>query len=96
MRERRLASALRYDGAGSAPRVVASGAGMLADCVVERAEAAGVPVLEDAALAQALAALDLGENVPHVLYQAVAEALLWALELDRRVRPSGVREELKR
>ena len=41
---------------------------------------------EDSALAQALAELELGSEIPPLLYQAVAEALVWALRLDRSLR----------
>jgi flagellar biosynthesis protein len=41
-----------------------------------------VPVRDDAALAEALASLDLGIDVPEELYRAVAEALAWAYRLD--------------
>ena len=77
------ASALRYDSAGGAdaPRVVASGRGLVADAIVEAARAAGVPIREDALLAEALAALELGSEVPPELYQAVAETLVWAYAL---------------
>jgi flagellar biosynthesis protein len=78
------AAALRYDGSDSAPRVVASGRGIVAERIVAEARAAGVPVRDDAALAEALAGLDLGANVPEELYRAVAEALAWAYRLDAR------------
>jgi flagellar biosynthesis protein len=81
-RERRVA-ALRYDaGADEAPRVVATGRGHVAERILAEARAAGVPVRDDAALAEALAGLDLGVNVPEDLYRAVAEALAWAYRLD--------------
>jgi flagellar biosynthesis protein len=83
-RPRRLrATALRYEGEG-APRVVAAGAGLIAERILEEARAAGVPVREDAALASALEALDLGAEVPEALWRAVAEALAWAYRVDRR------------
>jgi type III secretion system FlhB-like substrate exporter len=47
-----------------------------------------VPVRDDAALAQALAGLDLGVQVPDDLYRAVAEALAWAYRLDSRPTPT--------
>ena len=79
----RRAAALRYEaGADAAPRVVASGRGIVAERIVAEARAAGVPVRDDAALAEALAGLDLGANVPEELYRAVAEALAWAYRLD--------------
>jgi flagellar biosynthesis protein len=82
-RRPRRAAALRYEaGADAAPRVVASGRGIVAERIVAEARAAGVPVRDDAALAEALAGLDLGANVPEELYRAVAEALAWAYRLD--------------
>jgi flagellar biosynthesis protein len=83
-RERR-AAALRYDaGADAAPRDVATGRGHVADRIIAEARAAGVPVRDDAALAEALASLDLGAHVPEELFRAVAEALAWAYRLETR------------
>jgi flagellar biosynthesis protein len=78
----RRATALRYEPGSTAPRVTATGRGLLADRIVAAARDAGVPVRHDAALAAALAALDLGQEVPEALYVAVAEALAWAYRLD--------------
>jgi len=81
----RRAAALRYDaGADQAPRVVATGKGFIADRIIAEARAAGVPVRDDAALAEALAGLDLGGQVPESLYRAVAEALAWAYRLENK------------
>ncbi len=90
---RRRAAALRYEGSG-APKVVASGRGLLADKILAAAREAGVPVREDAALVEALSKLDLGTQVPEALFTAVAEALVWAYRLDTRAgrdRPRGLR-----
>jgi flagellar biosynthesis protein len=84
-RRERRAAALRYEaGSDEAPRVVAAGKGLVADRIIAEARAAGVPVRDDAALAEALASLDLGVQVPDDLYRAVAEALAWAYRLDGR------------
>ena len=80
---KRTAAALRYRGVG-APSVVAAGRGHIAEKIIEAAKEAGVPVREDQLLAEALAALDLGTEVPEELYRAVAEALVWAHRLARR------------
>ena len=83
---RQKAAALRYDAKGgpdAAPRVIASGQGLVADAIVAAAREAGVPIREDALLAEALAALELGGEVPPELYQAVAETLVWAYALAR-------------
>ena len=79
----RRATALRYGGSG-APKVVAKGHGLIAETIIARAREAGVPIREDAALSNLLAALDLGTEIPEDLYTAVAEALAWAYRLDAR------------
>ncbi len=83
----RRAAALRYErGVDAAPKVVAAGAGVIADRILELAREAGVPVREDAALAEALGRLQLDLEIPADLYAAVAEALIWAYALDARAR----------
>ena len=77
------ATALRWTGTG-APQVVAAGRGAIAEKILETANAAGVPVREDPGLADSLAALALGDEVPEALWTAVAEVLAWAYKLDRR------------
>ncbi|HEY4828575.1 MAG TPA: EscU/YscU/HrcU family type III secretion system export apparatus switch protein [Solirubrobacteraceae bacterium] len=79
---RRRATALRYEEGGHAPEVVATGAGLIADRILAAAHEAGVPVRHDPALAEALATLDLGDEVPPALWTAVAETLAWAYRLD--------------
>ena len=81
----RRASALKYEGTG-APKVVASGSGLIAETIIARAREAGVAIREDAALAEALSKLDLGREIPEDLYVAVAEALAWAYALDAKAR----------
>ena len=78
------AAALRYQKGETAPALVASGRGHVADAILAAAEEAGIPVREDAVLVEALAHLELGDRVPPELYQAVAEALAWAYHLARR------------
>jgi flagellar biosynthesis protein len=80
--ERKTATALSYELGDNAPQVVAAGRGYVADQMIAAAHAAGVPVRSDPALAKALVALDLGDQVPEALYRAVAEALAWAYGLD--------------
>jgi flagellar biosynthesis protein len=82
---RRRASALKYEGTG-APKVVASGSGLIAERILAAAREAGIAIREDAALAEALSKLDLGREIPEDLYVAVAEALAWAYALDAKTR----------
>jgi flagellar biosynthesis protein len=83
---RRRATALHYQQGDLAPRVTATGEGLVAERIIAAAQEAGVPVRSDPALAQGLAALELGADVPEELWRAVAETLAWAYRLDTRAR----------
>ena len=82
--ERRRATALRYEQGRRAPEVVATGAGLVADRILAAAREAGIPVRHDPALTEALAALELGAEVPEAMWTAVAETLAWAYRLDAK------------
>ncbi|NWG13361.1 MAG: flagellar biosynthesis protein FlhB [Acidobacteria bacterium] len=61
-----------------APRVVAKGVGFLALKIKELAQQHNVPMVENRALAQTLyRTVDIGEQIPASLYQAVAEILAY-------------------
>ena len=71
-----LAIALRYDeDAHEAPEVRAKGQDHLAQRMIAAAQQAGVPVLRDVPLARALFDLEIGDEIPEVLYEAVAAVL---------------------
>jgi flagellar biosynthesis protein len=84
--DRKRATALNYGPAQNAPKVVATGQGVIAERILEIAAAAGVPIREDEALVNALTSLELGQEIPEDLFVAVAEALAWAYRLDRAAR----------
>ena len=83
--------ALSYEHGQHAPRVTATGSGLVAERILAAAREAGVPVRADPALAQALAALELGAEVPEALWAAVAETLAWAYRLDAHTRGTNAR-----
>jgi len=72
------AVALKYEGT-DVPQVVATGQNLVAQQIVARAHASHVPLVEDPALAKALASLDIGDHIPDNLFRAVAEVLSYAL-----------------
>ncbi len=76
------AVALRYDGGSAAPIVVASGMGYLAERIVEVAADNNVPVYEDNSLATMLSQLQLGQQIPDSLYQAIVEIYVYFLNFD--------------
>lgn len=71
------AAAVRYDpvNAQSAPSVVASGRGWLAERILEVARDHGITVREDADLVEILTAVEIGDEVPVEAFVAVAEIL---------------------
>jgi flagellar biosynthesis protein len=86
------AAALKYDqDGGGAPKVVAAGAGLIAERIVEIAREQGLAVREDPALAEALARLELEQEIPPELFAAVAEVLVWAYSLEKKRRPTAPR-----
>ncbi len=76
---RQRAVALQYDGGVAAPIVVASGMGSLAERIVETAIAHQVPVFEDNGLATVLSQLELGQEIPDELYQAIVDIYVYFL-----------------
>lgn len=75
-----LAVALEYEkGTREAPRVVAKGRGELARRIVELAEESGVTIDANGSLAEALAGVELDEQIPLELYEAVAEVIGFVL-----------------
>lgn len=71
-----LAVALKYDGAAnSAPRVSASGRGLIAEQIIALAREHGIEVHEDADLAEMLSVLDVDSFIPVEAFAAVAEIL---------------------
>ncbi len=80
---RQAAVALGYDWDGpNPPRVLAAGQGAVAERILEAARAGGVPVREDAPLAEALVRLELGDRVPPELWHAVAAVLAFLYRAD--------------
>ncbi len=77
----RRAAALHYGG-GTAPTVVAAGAGAAADRIEAIARENNVPVQHDGPLAEALSRLPVDAEIPPELYRAVAEVLIWARGLE--------------
>jgi len=71
------AIALQYDGE-NAPTVTASGEGAIAEEIIRVAREYGVPLREDVMLAAILSELELGEEIPPLLYRVIAEVIAYA------------------
>ena len=78
----RRAVALQYSADDAAPLVVASGMGYLAERIVDVAQEHGVPVYEDDSLATVLTQLNLGQEIPPELYQAIVDIYVYFLNFN--------------
>jgi flagellar biosynthesis protein len=88
-----IAVALKYDKEkDNAPRVVAKGLRLKADKIKEIAKAYDVPIMRNVGLAGALYKVEIGEEVPEELYDAVAEVLNFIMALQQEnngAKPGG-------
>lgn len=84
------AIALEYDPSDEAPRVIASGRGILAEKIIAKAKESDVPVHRDDKLADTLSKLDIGDMIPPELYEVVAEILVFVDSMDK------IRSKIKR
>ncbi|MGN1315149.1 MAG: EscU/YscU/HrcU family type III secretion system export apparatus switch protein [Lachnospiraceae bacterium] len=82
------AIALEYDPKEDAPKVIASGRGILAERIIEKAKESNIPVHQDNQLADTLSRLDIGEMIPPELYEVVAEILVFVDAMDK-IRSKG-------
>ena len=85
--DRRTAIALQYQHPG-VPRVTAKGQGEVAERIIATARAAGVAVEENPALAEALAHVELDDDIPEALYKAVAQVIVFVLRASGQI-PAG-------
>ena len=71
-----IAIAVKYDKEkDQAPRVIAKGMRFKAEKIREIAKQYGVPIMKNLPLANALYRVDVGQEIPEDLYDAVAEVL---------------------
>jgi flagellar biosynthetic protein FlhB len=78
-----LAVALKYDSLTmKAPKVLAKGPGKIAERIRKMATEHDIPIMENKELARNLyAAVEVGQEIPAALYQAVAEILAYIYRL---------------
>lgn len=85
--EHSLAVALQYDG-DTAPKVTAKGSNEIAEQIIALARQHNIPMTENKELVTLLSTLELGEEIPEVLYLAVAEVIAFAYLIKGKV-PKG-------
>lgn len=89
--ETKTAIALEYNPDEEAPKVIASGKGILAEKIIDKAKEADVPIHEDSKLAATLSKLEIGDMIPPELYEAVAEILVFVDAMEKiKKKESGI------
>ncbi|KAF0119861.1 MAG: flagellar biosynthesis protein [Xanthobacteraceae bacterium] len=82
-----VAVALEYDMAkDAAPRVTASGRGVIAEKIIATARENGVAVEGNPLLAEALSGVAVDDHIPEELYRAVAEVIGFVLRAAGKLR----------
>ncbi|SFF70229.1 flagellar biosynthesis protein [Halobacillus alkaliphilus] len=82
--KRKEAIALSYQSDNeAAPKVVAKGAGYIAENIMEKAKDKQVPIQEDSTLVELLSELNINEQIPEELYHVVAEVFAFIYKSDK-------------
>ena len=78
------AVALKYkENKDTAPRVIAKGKGEIAQKIIETGEKSKIQIYEDENLIEDLLKLELYDEIPPELYEAVAEVILFVYSIDK-------------
>lgn len=81
------AVALKYNAEeDSAPVVIASGYGQIAEKIIDIAEKKGIPVFRDDSAASLMCMLDVGSNIPPELYEVIAAIYCQLLETSKEIK----------
>ena len=79
----KTAVAVAYEPGESAPKILATGKGEVAEKIIEKAKDNDVPLYKDNKLADTLSKLKIGDAIPPELYEVVAEILVFVDDMDR-------------
>ncbi|WP_373020368.1 EscU/YscU/HrcU family type III secretion system export apparatus switch protein [Thiomicrorhabdus sp.] len=84
--DNKIAVSLQYEGEG-APIVTAKGSGHVAEQIIETAKQHNIPIQQDHQLVELLSQVELNHEIPSVLYEAVAQVLVFAYQLNGKTLP---------
>lgn len=87
--KQKMAVAIAYNPGETAPKIIATGKGHLAEKIIEKAKEENIPFYRDDKLAKTLSKLEIGDMIPPELYEVVAEILVFVDDMER------MREKLK-
>ena len=82
-KKEKTAVAIAYEPGDTAPKILASGKGEVAERIIEKAKENDVPFYQDHKLAETLSKLEIGDAIPPELYEVVAEILVFVDDMDK-------------
>ncbi len=71
-----------------APKVIAKGKGEIAQKIIEKAKKYDVPLFQNEEMANMLLNVDVGEEIPAKMYEAVVEVFVWLYKLEEKAQLS--------
>ena len=79
------AVALGYDqNKQNAPKVLASGKGLQAQRIIQKAKEFDIPLFANEALVDSLIGLDIDKEIPQEQYKSVVEVFVWLQKQDKK------------
>jgi flagellar biosynthesis protein len=72
----------------NAPKVIAKGSGEIAKKIIEKAKEFDVPLFQNEELANMLLNVEVGEEIPPKMYEAVVEVFIWLYNLEEKAQLS--------
>jgi flagellar biosynthesis protein len=85
MKERKRAAAIKYKKNFKAPVVAAAGIGFIADKIIEKATENNIPIVKNKELTELLTNVDVGDEIPVELYEAVANIIAYITDIDKLI-----------
>jgi len=71
-----------------APKVIAKGQGEIAKKIMQKAKKFDIPIFQNETLANMLLNVEVNEEVPPKMYEAVVEVFIWLHNLEKRAEMS--------
>lgn len=81
--EKKKAIALEYKKDMQAPRVIAKGEGDIAENIIKVAKKENIKIHKDGNIVNSLIDIDMGEEIPYELYEAVSEIIYFVYLMDK-------------
>lgn len=79
------AIALKYSKKESAPKVIGKGKGLIAEEILDSARKHNIHIQQDPALIELLSKLEIDQQIPEELYEAVAEIFAFIYKIDKDI-----------